>query len=618
MLPPRVGLWRAWSGGFLVLGLQAGAFALAARGYVGVTGLALWAGHMSLLACVSLVLVLLPAGLGLSWRSSLRLRWPAAFVAALASLLLGLGYVYDMMCRSLWGDQGTVGLLWRFRGEFRHFVLVLGWRAWALPPLLLAWLAALMLAWDRVWLRPLDIPRRRAIVLALLAGSLVFGAAVRATRGDPFWSDDPSIGLLLPDEQLIPLTPPRIHEIYRDQQLRRKMGARVLARPPSAKGPRHVILFIVDAARPDHMGVYGYARANTPFLSSLRAAGQLVVVDQAYSNGPVSACGILGLLKSRPSGLLSPRLLGLGEAFGRRGWEVRVFTTGDDDWYGLNNAYGPWATQVVTGEGQSVYDISDDRVILDGLEKLPPAGRAPAFLFFHLMTVHEMGRVDPQFQVYQPSRPVAQFGLSYPLLERPALVNGYDGRILQADDALRRIFQALEAKGYLDRSVAVITADHGQMLGEHDAWGHAHGKLWEQGLRVPLLVWGRPLPKLGRRRGAFSLDVGPSLLKWAGLTVPETWEGRDLGQPEAPRLLEHEHVTTVFERGALTWLDGHGGLLRYQAKRQDGLLVERVFQVDQDPLEKLDLLNAVPAYKLSFFRREGRLRLDPGLGLPPP
>src|SRR5205814_8848182 len=112
-----------------------------------------------------------------------------------------------------------------------------------------------------------------------------------------------------------------------------------------------------------------------------------------------------------------------------------------------------------------------------------------------------------------------------------------DGRI----GALRA---EIERLGLGPRTIVLVTGDRGELLGEHDVW-FEHTGLWEQSLRVPLLVWapGRVAPAR-RADPASGLDVAPTLLRLAGLDVPATMRGRDLFGPapastmrfaEAPR-----------------------------------------------------------------------------------
>ena len=77
-----------------------------------------------------------------------------------------------------------------------------------------------------------------------------------------------------------------------------------------------------------------------------------------------------------------------------------------------------------------------------------------------------------------------------PVVDRDAvrdMLNRYDADVAIADREVGRIVvDALRGRGLLDRAIVVVTADHGQSLGQHD-W-LPHGRITDDNLRVPLIV----------------------------------------------------------------------------------------------------------------------------------
>ena len=104
----------------------------------------------------------------------------------------------------------------------------------------------------------------------------------------------------------------------------------------------------------------------------------------------------------------------------------------------------------------------------------------------------------------------------------------YAGEVSYVDRELGRLHDTLEAWGLADRTVMVVTADHGEGLGDHGVYFN-HIGLWEEMVRVPLIVWapGRLAPAV-RPEPVSGLDVAPTLLGLVGVTPPATMEGRDL------------------------------------------------------------------------------------------
>ena len=110
----------------------------------------------------------------------------------------------------------------------------------------------------------------------------------------------------------------------------------------------------------------------------------------------------------------------------------------------------------------------------------------------------------------------------------------YLANVTMIDEKIGQIMSALEARGYLENSIIIFTSDHGDCLTDH---GHSQKwTMYEQITRVPLIVWAPPAL---RGQGRFAagtqidglvqqMDLGPTILEWAGLAVPEDWEARSL------------------------------------------------------------------------------------------
>jgi arylsulfatase A-like enzyme len=131
----------------------------------------------------------------------------------------------------------------------------------------------------------------------------------------------------------------------------------------------------------------------------------------------------------------------------------------------------------------------------------------------------------------------SNYGLG--IIPRYQVVNGetspasyrarYDAEVRYADAHVGAIVRALQARGLWDTTLFILTADHGESLGEHDYY-FAHG--WyvsDDQLRVPLLVHGPGIPRGRRVRQTVSLvDVAPTVLDLLGLPPAPPAEGETL------------------------------------------------------------------------------------------
>jgi len=101
----------------------------------------------------------------------------------------------------------------------------------------------------------------------------------------------------------------------------------------------------------------------------------------------------------------------------------------------------------------------------------------------------------------------------------------YDLELTYMDRELGRVFDALEQRGLWDDAVIVVTADHGEGLGDHDWW--THGVLYQEQVRVPLIVRAPGLPT-GTSIGATvrTIDIAPTVTELLGL-APDDVPGFD-------------------------------------------------------------------------------------------
>lgn len=117
----------------------------------------------------------------------------------------------------------------------------------------------------------------------------------------------------------------------------------------------------------------------------------------------------------------------------------------------------------------------------------------------------------------------------------------YLANVTVIDEKVGEILDAVEARGEMDNTIIIFTSDHGEALGDH---GHIQKwTLYESVTKVPLIMWGPGHIAAGQTRDGLCelMDVGPTILEWAGVTcahemqarslIPATqtgdWQGRD-------------------------------------------------------------------------------------------
>ncbi|MDA1045899.1 MAG: sulfatase-like hydrolase/transferase [Verrucomicrobia bacterium] len=155
------------------------------------------------------------------------------------------------------------------------------------------------------------------------------------------------------------------------------------------------------------------------------------------------------------------------------------------------------------------------------------------------------------------------------------------------DNAIGRFIKALEAKGLADNTIIVYTADNGYHLGNRGfagKWSH-----YEESLRVPMIIHDPRAPKAARgqvvEHAALNLDLPSTFLDWAGVSVPERYQGLSLQPIVSTGKADDWRKQTFHEHFAV----------RHRIPAFEGLRTDRykyVRYVDEDNYEFLhDLKN---------------------------
>jgi arylsulfatase A-like enzyme len=188
------------------------------------------------------------------------------------------------------------------------------------------------------------------------------------------------------------------------------------------------------------------------------------------------------------------------------------------------------------------------------------------------------------------------------LFTREAYERRYADEIRYLDGHVKRLVEGLDALG--DPPAVLVTADHGEAFGE-DGYYFAHGhSVGLDQIRVPLL-WRPAAPGAPAvARAAVSLlDVAPTLLRVAGLEVPEAWPGQPLpvtgspisaGSPDRAIFAEHSRRAAVIV-GDDYFARDHRKVVAGEPDPNSGGVVKLL----PARTARLDASGATPAYELA-------------------
>jgi choline-sulfatase len=287
------------------------------------------------------------------------------------------------------------------------------------------------------------------------------------------------------------------------------------------RGPGLLVLISIDTLRADRLPVYGYSAGRTPAIDAF--ARDAIVFDRAYAHAPQTlpshASMLTGQLpfahavRDNLGFTLSEDAATLPEVLSQAGYTTGGFVssfvlraeTGIAQGFGTYDAQFPAAAS----------DRSPGQVQRPGMQTLEATDRwldsladTRAFAFFH---------------IYEPHKPYT------PPTTYQGLADPYDGEVAYSDEIVGRLLASLKRRGWYDNATIVITADHGEGLGDHGEQEHGLF-LYDEVMRVPLLVKlpGNQGAGARRREPVQHIDLVPTLTSLAGVQPPVALQGRNL------------------------------------------------------------------------------------------
>jgi arylsulfatase A-like enzyme len=344
--------------------------------------------------------------------------------------------------------------------------------------------------------------------------------------------------------------------------------------PPVADpARRNVLLVSLDTLRADHVGAHGYPGALSPVLD--RFARESTAFRQAKSQAAKTLPSHMTIFTSLYPGVhgaidetdrLADGWPTLAGALGDAGYHTAAFT--EDAFvsgvFGFTAGFDRYHDGTYhLLEGSEEARGGDVRTtVARAVRFLERSGDRPFFLFVHTYQPHTP---------YCPEAPFAEMfregyeGPVPPCAPESFLRNMqatrdrftdedvkrvrslYAGEVRFTDSVLGELLGALDRLGLADRTLVVITSDHGEDFEDHRALGRHGHTLYEELLHVPLLV---RAPGLAGPGGIVDepvglIDLGPTLLDLLDLDAPETFQGHSfagridgratLGMPVTPR-----------------------------------------------------------------------------------
>ena len=332
--------------------------------------------------------------------------------------------------------------------------------------------------------------------------------------------------------------------------------------------PWNVIVIIVESLRADELRAYGGNRDVMPSVDAL--ARESRVFTNTRSQSSQTSYAIFAPLSShyplRSAGpysysanLTYPRVL-IHNVLKKLGYRTAVFSSSNENWEGMihylqsgdidrlfyasvfkgptysfpgDTSFANWV--MATQHAGSV----DDRFTMDeAIQWIDQSSNQPFFMYMNLQNSHLPYRIPDDFP-RRFSRKNIDFTIRFgyfPKDKVDVVKDVYADSLAYVDMQIGRLFHHLRDRGLWDRTLVVVTGDHGQAFYEHGFSAHA-GPIFDEVMKVPLVIRAPGLPPALDNRPAQHIDVPPSVLALLGLPPHPSFQGVNLldSQPKSDK-----------------------------------------------------------------------------------
>jgi arylsulfatase A-like enzyme len=429
-------------------------------------------------------------------------------------------------------------------------------------------------------------------------------------------------------------------------------GAGQAAPGDAGKAPPNVVILVLDTVRNDIVGAEWQGVPLTPSVDAIAAEGTRFT--NAFSAAPWTvpshATLFTGLHPHRHNAdhehfVLAESFTTLAERLKARGYATAGFTC------------NPWLTHTLgfsQGFEQYVEVYADSKPNEDDSPKASTqavdwlqrrAGdKRPFLLFINYLDAHLPYTPAPEALRRLTPDPAAIPRTAFSITEAERFIGGldqfstvdlqevrrvYSAEVLAQDAQVARVLDCLRASGELDKTLLIITADHGEQLGEHALMGHEFS-LYEQVLHVPLIVRYPGAFPAGLKTSVLAslTDVLPTVMDVVGLnTASEELPGRSLrhvlAAPAAdrPLLAEYARPATLIaqywrSRQPRINMSAYDTGLKSLRSGEFKYIVagsgwERLYNITADPGEQHDLSAEIPDRLAQMRARLAELEQGP-------
>jgi arylsulfatase A-like enzyme len=304
-----------------------------------------------------------------------------------------------------------------------------------------------------------------------------------------------------------------------------------------ARRARNVLLVVLESTGAEYLSLFGSRYPTTPNLE--REAAHARVFDRFYAHVGLTANSVAAMTLSvypymtwREYTVEYPGFPGdtLASLLRSRGYRTAFLHSGHLEYVNQERFLGGRGFDELLdwkdlGDGPGHFSWGgSDRVLIDRTLDWIDRDRTRPF-YGVVWTQQSHHPYDPA-----PGQETVDFFGKGPLPPDDWDLGRYLNTVRDADRQLGRLFEGLRERGLADDTLVVVTGDHGETFGDpHPTWGHGF-RVYEESVRVPLMIWNPRLFPGGGRSDTIGghVDVNPTVAHLLGVPPSPAWQGRSL------------------------------------------------------------------------------------------
>ncbi len=323
-----------------------------------------------------------------------------------------------------------------------------------------------------------------------------------------------------------------------------------------------IILVAIDTLRADHLGCYGYSKNTSPAIDDFARQGTVfedaiptdVPTQPSFTSLMTGTRGITnGVVTHSPLENIDDSIPLMQEKLASK-----MVTAGVTTLYGMKKYFSRgfhYFMNPVAGTPSRLQLVQAEEINSFAISWLREHYKEDFYMFIHYWDPHAPYLPPERYRslfyngVYNDPKnhsldalkagPLWEYHLQYNLVwlrelaedltDVNYIVAQYDGEIRHVDDAFKRLLEEVDLLGITDDTAIILTADHGESLGEHGFY-FDHGDVYQTTLHVPLIMrWPGHFPKKRVKGLVQNIDITKTALNLAGIDSLNT-EAIDLKQ----------------------------------------------------------------------------------------